>query len=128
MPLDYTVDTKGATEVRIKTTGHEKKRFTVNLCVLKDGTKLPPFVILDRKTLLKICIPESKLIVAANGSGWMNHETLEIWLKKYERIEIHCRQRHHGTRIQKYHRCFYLICIVHISSLIHLIKLRKSPK
>jgi transposase-like protein len=82
MPLDYTVDTKGATEVRIKTTGHEKKRFTVNLCVLKDGTKLPPFVILDRKTLPKICIPESKLIVAANGSGWMNHETLEIWLKK----------------------------------------------
>ena len=47
MPLGYTVKTKGATEVRIKTTGHEKKRLIVKLCVLKDGTKLPPFVILD---------------------------------------------------------------------------------
>ena len=38
MPLGYTVETKGVTEVRIKTTGHDKKRFTVNLCVLMDGT------------------------------------------------------------------------------------------
>ena len=58
MPLGYTVDTKGATKVRIKTTGHEKKRFTVNQCVVKDSTKLPSFVILDRKTLPKICISE----------------------------------------------------------------------
>jgi len=42
--LGYAVETKGATEVRIKT-------------------------ILDRKTLPKTCIPESKLVVVANGSG-----------------------------------------------------------
>ena len=53
----------------MKTTRHKKKYFTVNLCVLKDGTKLPPFVILDRKILSKTCIPESKLDVTANGSG-----------------------------------------------------------
>jgi transposase-like protein len=88
MPLGYTVETKGANEVRIKTTGHEKKRFTVNLCVLKDGTKLPPFVILATKKLPKTCIPESKLVIAANGSGWMNHETLEIWLKKVWKSRI----------------------------------------
>ena len=37
---------------------------------------------MDKKILPKIRIPESNLVVAANGSGWMNHETLDLWLKK----------------------------------------------
>lgn len=43
---------------------------------------------MDRKTLPKTCIPESKLVIVANGSGWMNHETLEIWLKKVWKSRI----------------------------------------
>ena len=73
--------------------GHEKKRLTVNLCVLKDGTELPPFVILNRKTLPKTCIPKSKLVVVANEPGWMNHETLEIWIKKVWKSRITLPQR-----------------------------------
>ena len=40
----------------------------VNLCILHDGTELPPFVILNRKTLSKTGLLESKLVAAANGS------------------------------------------------------------
>ena len=80
MSSRYTVEAKDASEIRIKTTEQEEKRFTINLCVLKDGTKYPPFIILDRKTLPKTCIPESKLVVTTNSSGWMNHETLELWI------------------------------------------------
>ena len=77
----------------IITTGHEKKRLTVNLCVLKDGAKLSPFIIFYRKTLPKTCISESKLVVVANGSGWMNHKTLEIWIKKVWKSRITLPQR-----------------------------------
>ena len=73
---------KGATGVRIRTTRHEYKRLTVNLIILKDANKLLPYVILDRKTLPKTRIHESKLFVATNGSNWINHETLEIWIKE----------------------------------------------
>ena len=51
------------------------KRFTVDVSVRKDGTKVPPFILLERKTLPETCIPESKLVVTANGSGWTNHES-----------------------------------------------------
>ena len=63
------VETKGASEISIKTTKHKKKHSTVNLCVLKDGTKLPPLIILDRKAYN----PKSKLVVTDNEPSWMNH-------------------------------------------------------
>ena len=66
----------------------ELKRLTINLCVLKDGTKLPRVVILDRMTLPKTRIPELKLIVAANGFYWVNYKTLEIWVKKTQKSQI----------------------------------------
>ena len=48
-----TVSEKGVKSVSILTTGHEKDRFTVMLACLGDGTKLPPYVVLKRKTLPK---------------------------------------------------------------------------
>ena len=65
----------------MKTTRSERKRFIVNLCVLKDVFILPPFIILDRYTFPKTCILVSKLVVTTNESGWMNHETLRINIK-----------------------------------------------
>ena len=43
----------GIKSVPILTTGHEKDRFTVMLACLRDGTKLPPYVVFKRKTLPK---------------------------------------------------------------------------
>jgi hypothetical protein len=46
MPLNVTVNEKGAKTVLITGTGNEKARITVMLGVLVDGRKLPPYVIL----------------------------------------------------------------------------------
>ena len=45
-----TVNKKGEKQVIIKSTGHEKSRYTVVLAVMADGTKLPPMIIFKRKT------------------------------------------------------------------------------
>jgi hypothetical protein len=42
--------------VAMKTTGYEKLRVTVMLCITANGNKLPPYVILNRKT-----VPEENL-------------------------------------------------------------------
>lgn len=41
----FTVEETGAHTVRICTTGYKKSNFTVVLCCLADGTKLPPMII-----------------------------------------------------------------------------------
>ena len=41
---------KGEKQVIMKSTGHEKSRYTVVLAVMADGTKLPPMIIFKRKT------------------------------------------------------------------------------
>ena len=45
-----TVNKKGEKQVIMKSTGHEKSRYTVVLAVMADGTKLPPMIIFKRKT------------------------------------------------------------------------------
>ena len=57
VPLNKTVDVKGAKTVMIKTSGNEKTRYTVVLACCADGTKLPPLAIFKRKTLPKDVIP-----------------------------------------------------------------------
>jgi hypothetical protein len=53
MPRNYTVDAKGAKEVKIISTGYEKQRVMVMLCINSDGHKLPPYIIHSRKTIHK---------------------------------------------------------------------------
>jgi hypothetical protein len=45
MPSRTTLDEQGARTVAIKTTGHEKDRFTVGLGARADGSKMQPMVI-----------------------------------------------------------------------------------
>ena len=45
-----TVNKKGEKQVIMKSTGHEKSRYTVDLALNADGTKLPPMIIFKRKT------------------------------------------------------------------------------
>jgi len=53
MPPNYMLEKKGVKEVLLKTTGWEKLRLTVMLAATPDGRKLPPLLILKRKTLPK---------------------------------------------------------------------------
>jgi hypothetical protein len=53
MPLDTTVHKKGDKNVTVRTGGNEKQRCTAMLCITVDGRKLPPYIVLKRKTLPK---------------------------------------------------------------------------
>uniref|UniRef100_A0A674N661 HTH CENPB-type domain-containing protein n=1 Tax=Takifugu rubripes TaxID=31033 RepID=A0A674N661_TAKRU len=80
MPTPVTVHKKGEKSVIIKSTGNEKSRVTVMLACLADGTKLPPYVVLKRKTVPKEAMPAG-IIVRAQEKGWMETELVVDWLK-----------------------------------------------
>jgi hypothetical protein len=81
MPPNYTERKKGEKEVLLKTTGCEKLRLTVMLAATADGRKLPPFLILKRKTLPKLESFPKDVIVRAQEKGWMTEELMMEWLK-----------------------------------------------
>lgn len=53
MPSAQTIHQKGDLQVILRTTGNEKARITVMLACTADGRKLPPYIILNRKTMPK---------------------------------------------------------------------------
>jgi hypothetical protein len=57
MPLKSNHGRKGCENCFIIGTGNEKARMTVMLSVLTEGHKMPPYVILQRKTM-----PKKKLL------------------------------------------------------------------
>ena len=81
LPQNYTINTKGARDVRIKTTGGEKQRCTVMLACTADGKKLPPYIILKRKTMPKNVVFPKGVIIRVQEKGWMNNELMLDWLK-----------------------------------------------
>jgi hypothetical protein len=80
MPSNVTINEKGAKTVLIRGMGNEKLRITVMLAVLTDGHKLPPYVILRKKTM-----PKEKLLVGlvfrCQEKGWMTNELMVDWVK-----------------------------------------------
>ena len=71
MLSNKTVDCKGNKTILIKSTGHEKTKFTVVLSCLADGTKLMPMIIFKRKTMPSVKFP-SGVFVHVHGKGWMD--------------------------------------------------------
>jgi len=65
------VDVKGTKTIMIKTSGNEKTRYTVVPACCADGTKLPPLLIFNRKTLPKDVIPHG-IYVHVHSKGWMD--------------------------------------------------------
>jgi hypothetical protein len=81
MPPNYTLEKKGVKQVLLKTTGCEKLRLTVMLAATADGRKLPPLLILKRKTLPKSEAFPKDIIVRAQEKGWMAEQLMLEWLK-----------------------------------------------
>ena len=81
MPSSSTVNKMGEKTVTIKTTGHEKSRFTVVLACMADGMQLKPMVIFKRKTLPKGKFP-SGVVVHVHPKGWMDGEGYIKWIKE----------------------------------------------
>jgi len=70
VPSNKTVDVKGVKTIMIKTSGNEKKHYTVVLACYADGKKLPPLLIFKRKMLPKDIIPHG-IYVHVHSKGWM---------------------------------------------------------
>ena len=78
---NYMLEKKGMKEVLLKTTGCKNLRLTVKLAANADGRKLPPLLILKRKTLPKSEAFPKNVIVRAQEKGWMTEELMLEWLK-----------------------------------------------
>ena len=77
-----TVNKKGQKSIIMKSTGHEKNRYTVVLTVMADGTKLKPFIIFKRaKVPSKLTFPAG-VIIHCNEKGWMDEIATKIWVEK----------------------------------------------
>lgn len=81
LPENKTINCKGEKSILVKTTGHEKTRFTVVLSCLADGSKLRPIIIFKRKTLPKNVVFPSGVLVRAHEKGWMDADGTVDWLK-----------------------------------------------
>lgn len=57
-------------ELSVGTSGAERQRCTATLCITADGRKLPPYIVLRRKTLLKEKFPQG-IIVHVQDKGWV---------------------------------------------------------
>jgi hypothetical protein len=73
MPSNYTVDDSGAKSVAIKSSGYEKIRVTLMLVLLADGSKLPPYMTLNRKNMPKEQLPRG-IIARCQPKGSMTNE------------------------------------------------------
>ena len=71
MPSSRTVNKAGGKTVFVRTSGHEKVRFTTVLGCMADGTKLKPMVIFKRKTMPKENFPPG-IVVHVHPKGWMD--------------------------------------------------------
>jgi hypothetical protein len=81
IPMSRSVEVKGVKTVNIRTTGHEKSRFTVVLACSASGAKLPPMIIFKRKTKPKDAFPPN-VIIKYNTKGWMDEEMMIDWLQQ----------------------------------------------
>ncbi|KAM7313092.1 pogo transposable element with KRAB domain [Ixodes scapularis] len=79
MPSNYTVESKGAKQVRILSTGNEN-RITAILCCMADGHKLDPFLIFKRKTLLSNVTFPKNVFVRVRPKGWMDTDLMIDWI------------------------------------------------
>ena len=84
---ETTIEVRGAKEVPIKSTGHEKARVSVCLTAKGDGIKCKPFIVFkskkkDVKRINEDKFLASKCYVATTENGWMTEESTLLYRSK----------------------------------------------
>ena len=82
MPGETTVTHMGDRSVPVRSTGHDKGRFTVVLAAMADGRKLNPFIVFKGVRPIAELDREPGVIVAYSRNGWMNEEITNDWVKR----------------------------------------------
>ena len=92
MPGETTITRQGERTVCIRTTGHDKMRFTVVLAATADGKKLKPFVIFKGVRPVAELTTTQGVVVAFSRNGWMNEELTKDWIERvWGRLNFHKR-------------------------------------
>ena len=73
---------QGERTVCIRTTGHDKMRFTVVLAGMADGRKLRAFVIFKGVRPVAELMATQGVVVAFSPNGWMNQELTKDWIDR----------------------------------------------
>ena len=82
MPWSHTVSKRGVREVRIRSTGAEKRRLTVILTCTASGIMLPPIIIFKGKRALKnISVPPG-VVVTVQQKAWNDSALTKLWIQK----------------------------------------------
>ncbi len=86
MLAETSVDQKGVKTVSVKTTGHEKSKFTVILTANGAGAKLKPYVVFYGGTRKVKELTESKrlsgTVATSSVNGWMNDDLTKDYLQR----------------------------------------------
>ena len=82
MPRDTTITRQGDRTVWIRTTGHDKMRFTVVLSAMADGRKLKPYVIFKGMRKVAELVATEGVVVAFSRNGWMNEQLTKDWVDR----------------------------------------------
>lgn len=82
LPSNRTVASFGAKTIFLRTTGNEKKHFTIVLSCLANGTKLRLINIFKRKALPKKVKFPARITVRAHIKGWMDENGTKKWLEE----------------------------------------------
>ncbi len=80
MPRDSTVACVGERSTPIRTTGHDKARFTVILAAMADGRKLKPFVVFKGIRPIAELNRFPGVVVRLSKNGWMDEALTLEWL------------------------------------------------
>ena len=80
MPGDTTVARVGQRSVSIRTTGHDKGRFTVILAAKANGRKLKPFEVFKEVRPIAELSKVTGVIVCLSRNGWMNEALTIKWV------------------------------------------------
>ena len=82
MPCSHSVHRKGCREVRIRSTGADKRRLTIILACTAAGDMLPPMVIFKGKRALKNLHIPAGVVVAVQPKAWNDAALTKIWVQK----------------------------------------------
>jgi hypothetical protein len=81
MSGNTTLQEKGARTVAIKTTGHDRDRFTCILGARANGFKLPPLIVFKGKRKDKSLQNVTGIVVEMQENAWMSEELTWKWLR-----------------------------------------------
>ena len=81
MPGNTSLEEKGQRTVAVKSTGHEKDRFTVVLGARADGSKMHPMIIFKGKRKDKALDRILGVIIQMQENAWMDEELTLKWLR-----------------------------------------------